>query len=449
MAKRKTLFECQSCGFQSPRWMGKCTSCNEWESMIELTSQQIDFLKNSSNNNTASTLRQAIPITEVNEDNITRFTSGSKELDLVLGGGVVPGSLTLIGGSPGIGKSTLLLKIAGNLARTQKKVLYVSGEESAGQIKLRANRLNANHEKLYLLSEINLSTISSEIANGDYEFIVIDSIQTLYSEETPSAPGSVTQVRTITFELMRIAKNKHIPIFIIGHITKDGSIAGPRVLEHMVDTVLYFEGDTNSELRLLRGFKNRFGSTNEVGIFEMNKSGLNDAKSMAGKFFNKEKLQSGSALTVIMEGSRPIIIEVQALVSEAYGHAKRSSTGFDNNRLGMLLALLEKKLDLPLGTYDVFINISGGIKINEPSADLAIIAAILSSYRDRELSSETLFLGEVSLTGEIREVSGLSHRLKEIETQGFKKAVIPNKPIDKTNIKCFVADEVSKVVEWM
>ncbi len=449
MAKRKTLFECQSCGFQSPRWMGKCTSCNEWESMIELTSQQIDFLKNSSNNNTASTLRQAIPITEVNEDNITRFTSGSKELDLVLGGGVVPGSLTLIGGSPGIGKSTLLLKIAGNLARTQKKVLYVSGEESAGQIKLRANRLNANHEKLYLLSEINLSTISSEIANGDYEFIVIDSIQTLYSEETPSAPGSVTQVRTITFELMRIAKSKHIPIFIIGHITKDGSIAGPRVLEHMVDTVLYFEGDTNSELRLLRGFKNRFGSTNEVGIFEMNKSGLNDAKSMAGKFFNKEKLQSGSALTVIMEGSRPIIIEVQALVSESYGHAKRSSTGFDNNRLGMLLALLEKKLDLPLGTYDVFINISGGIKINDPSADLAIIAAILSSYRDRELSSETLFLGEVSLTGEIREVSGLSHRLKEVETQGFLKAVIPNKPMEKTNIKCFIADEVSKVVEWM
>jgi DNA repair protein RadA/Sms len=430
--------------------MGKCTSCNEWESMIELTTEQINYLKNTSSINTsATTLRKAVPITEVNEDNITRFSSGSKELDLVLGGGVVPGSLTLIGGSPGIGKSTLLLKIAGNLARTQKKVLYVSGEESAGQIKLRANRLDANHKELYLLSEINLSTILNEITNKDYEFIVIDSIQTLYSEETPSAPGSVTQVRTITFELMRIAKNKHISIFIIGHITKDGSIAGPRVLEHMVDTVLYFEGDSNSELRLLRGFKNRFGSTSEVGIFEMNKNGLNDAKSMAGKFFNKEKLQSGSALTVIMEGSRPIIIEVQALVSEAYGHAKRSSTGFDNNRLGMLLALLEKKLDLPLGTYDVFINISGGIKINEPSADLAIIAAILSSYRDRELSSETLFLGEVSLTGEIREVSGLSHRLKEVETQGFKKAVIPNKPMEKTNIKYFIADEVSKVVEWM
>lgn len=418
--------------------------------MVELTSDQIKFLKETSGgSSSASALRQALPITQVNEDNITRFPSGSKELDLVLGGGIVPGSLTLIGGSPGIGKSTLLLKIAGNLAKREKKVLYVSGEESAGQIKLRANRLDANHDKLYLLSEINLAAVVSEVANESYEFIVIDSIQTLYSEETPSAPGSVTQVRTITFELMRIAKSKHIPIFIIGHITKDGSIAGPRVLEHMVDTVLYFEGDSNSELRLLRGFKNRFGSTNEVGIFEMNKEGLNDAKSMAGKFFNKEKLQSGSALTVIMEGSRPIIIEVQALVCEAYGHAKRSSTGFDNNRLGMLLALLEKKLDLPLGTYDVFINISGGIKISEPSADLAIIAAILSSYRNRELSAETLFLGEVSLTGEIREVSGLTQRLKEIETQGFSKAVIPNKPMEKTNIKCFIADEVSKVVEWM
>lgn len=449
MAKKKTLFECQACGFQSPRWMGKCTSCNEWETMLELSSEQIKFLKDSSSNNHIGSLEKALPITEVNEDNIIRFSSASKELDLVLGGGIVPGSLTLIGGSPGIGKSTLLLKIAGNLAKQKKKVLYVSGEESAGQIKLRANRLDANHSNLYLLAEINLRSVQAEITNESYEFIVIDSIQTMYSEETPSAPGSVTQVRTITFELMRIAKSLHIPIFIIGHITKDGSIAGPRVLEHMVDTVLYFEGDTNSELRLLRGFKNRFGSTNEVGIFEMNKEGLNDAKTMAGNFLNKEKLQSGSALTVIMEGSRPIIIEVQALVSEAYGHAKRSSTGFDNNRLGMLLALLEKKLDLPLGTYDVFINISGGIKVNDPSADIAIIAAILSSYRDRELSTETLFLGEVSLTGEIREVSGLSQRLKEIETQGFTKAVIPNKPIEKTDIKCFVADEVSKLVEWM
>ena len=448
MAKKKTLFECQACGFQSPRWMGKCTSCGEWESMVELNAEQIKFLKETASSS-SSVQNKAKPITDIEEDNITRFTSGSTELDLVLGGGIVPGSLTLIGGSPGIGKSTLLLKIAGNLAKKDTKVLYVSGEESAGQIKMRANRLDANHDNLFLLSEINLSSVLAEISNQNYGFIVIDSIQTLYSDETPSAPGSVTQVRTITFDLMRIAKSLQIPVFIIGHITKDGSIAGPRVLEHMVDTVLYFEGDSNSELRLLRGFKNRFGSTNEVGIFEMNAAGLTDAKSMAGRFFNKEKLQSGSALTVIMEGSRPIIIEVQALVSEAYGHPKRSTTGFDNNRLNMLLALLEKKLDLPLGTYDVFINISGGIKIQEPAADLAIIAAILSSYRNRELSSETLFLGEVSLTGEIREISGLTQRLKEIETQGFTKAIVPKKPLEKTAIKCIVANEVSKVVDWM
>jgi len=450
MAKKKSLFECQACGFQSPRWLGKCTGCNQWDTLTELTNEQIKFVEESQKSSSRSPkTKQAISITEVKQENISRFSSGSKELDLVLGGGIVPGSLTLIGGSPGIGKSTLLLKIAGNLAKEKRTVLYVSGEESSGQIKLRADRLNANEKDLYLLPEINLQTILQEIRSKNYSFIIIDSIQTLYSDETPSAPGSVTQVRTITFELMRVAKSLNIPIFIIGHITKDGSIAGPRVLEHMVDTVLYFEGDPNSELRLLRGFKNRFGSTNEVGIFEMSKNGLLDAETMAGRFFNKEKLASGSALTVIMEGSRPIIIEIQALVSEAYGHPKRSSTGFDNNRLNMLLALLEKKLDLPLGTYDVFVNISGGIKINEPSADLAIIAAILSSYRNRELSSETLFLGEVSLTGEIREISALAQRLKEIDTQGFKKAVIPTKPLEKTPVKCFIANEVSKVVEWM
>jgi len=450
MAKRKILFECQACGLQSPRWLGKCTGCNQWDTFVELSTEQIKFIEETKSNSSSSSPKtKATPITEVKQENIQRFSSGSKELDLVLGGGVVPGSLTLIGGSPGIGKSTLLLKIAGNLAKAKIDVLYVSGEESASQIKLRADRLDANEKELYLLPEINLQTILSEIKSKNYGFIIIDSIQTLYSEETPSAPGSVTQVRTITFELMRVAKSLDIPIFIIGHITKDGSIAGPRVLEHMVDTVLYFEGDPNSELRLLRGFKNRFGSTNEVGIFEMSKNGLLDAKTMAGRFFNKKRLASGSALTVMMEGSRPIIIEIQALVSEAYGHPKRSSTGFDNNRLNMLLALLEKKLDLPLGTYDVFVNVSGGVKVTEPSADLAIIAAILSSYRNRELSSETLFIGEVSLTGEIREVSTLAQRLKEIETQGFKKAVIPTKPLEKTNIKCFIANEVSKVVEWM
>ncbi len=449
MAKKKQLFECQHCGFRSPRWMGRCTSCGAWDAMTELTAEQIKYVESHENIGAHSAQNRAVPITEVGEERIERISSGSKELDLVLGGGIVPGSLVLIGGSPGIGKSTLLLKIAGNLAKEGKSVLYVSGEESAAQIKLRANRLDANRDNLYLISEINLAAVIAEIDGRDYAMIVIDSIQTLYSEEVPSAPGSVTQVRTITFELMRIAKEKHIPIFIIGHITKEGAIAGPRILEHMVDTVLYFEGDTNSDLRLLRGFKNRFGSTNEVGIFEMNKTGLHDAKSMAGRFFAKTRLQPGSALTVLMEGSRPIVIEIQALVAESYGHPKRSSTGYDNSRLTMLLALLEKKLDLPLGTYDVFVNVSGGIRITEPTADVAVIAAILSSYRDRALSSRTLFLGEVSLTGEIRDVASLPLRLKEAAAQGFTKAVVPVKPLETTEIKCYIADEVSKIVEWM
>lgn len=449
MAKQKTLFECQSCGMQSPRWMGKCTNCGEWESMIELSSDQIKFLKEVSGASNKAVGSAAQPITSIKQEEIDRFSSGSVELDLVLGGGVVASSLTLIGGSPGIGKSTLLLKIAGNIAQNGKKVLYVSGEESMGQIKLRSDRLGANSDNLFLLCEINLQNIISEISKNDYGMIVIDSIQTLYSEDSPTASGSVTQVRTITFDLMRLAKTLDIPIFLIGHITKDGSIAGPRVLEHMVDTVLYFEGDSNNELRILRGFKNRFGSTNEVGIFEMNKNGLIDAKSITNKFYSKTTLQAGSALTVIMEGSRPIIIEVQALVCEAHGNARRSSTGFENNRLGMLLALLEKKLDLPLGTYDVFINIPGGIKINEPSADLAIIAAILSSYRNRPISSQTIFLGEVSLTGEIREVSSTQIRLKEITTHGFKKAILSTKPQEDVGVKCFATDDVAKVVEWM
>ena len=446
MAKTKSIFECQACGFQSPKWLGKCTNCGTWDSMVELTKEQIAFIKDTK---TQIGKIKATPITQITKEKINRFSSGSRELDLVLGGGVVDGSLILIGGSPGIGKSTLLLKVAGNIAKDKKSVLYVSGEESAGQIKLRADRLDANYDNLYLLSEINLENIISEINQNNYSLIIIDSIQTLYSKDTPSAPGSVTQVRNITFELMRVAKSLNIAIFIIGHITKEGSIAGPRILEHMVDTVLYFEGDTNLEIRLLRSFKNRFGSTNEVGIFEMTKRGLIDAKTISNRFFNKSKLSSGSALSIMMEGSRPIIIEIQALVTESYSHPKRSSSGFDNNRLNMLLALLEKKLDLPLSTYDVFVNVSGGIRVNEPAIDLAVIASILSSYRDRELSSKTIFLGEVSLTGEIREVSSLIQRLKEAETQGFDRAIVPTAPIESINIKCYVVNEVSKIVEWM
>ncbi|WP_458701354.1 DNA repair protein RadA [Sulfurospirillum sp. 1307] len=451
MAKKKTLFECQACGHQSSKWLGKCPNCGAWDEFLELSSKQIEVLKEINSNSNSNPSNKAISITKVEEDKISRFSSGSSELDLVLGGGIVSGSLTLIGGSPGVGKSTLLLKIAGNLAKENKKVLYVSGEESAGQIKLRSDRLKSSFDNLYLMSEIRLDNILAELSNGKYEALVIDSIQTIYSEKISSAPGSVSQVREITFELMRWGKDNSIAIFIIGHITKEGSIAGPRVLEHMVDTVLYFEGDSSKELRLLRGFKNRFGSTSEVGIFEMTKEGLVSAKDVSKKFFTRGISQAGSAITVIMEGSRPIVIEVQALVSESsYSNPKRSATGYELNRLNMLLALLERKLDLPFNQYDVFVNITGGIKITETSADLAIIAAIISSFRNRPISSDSIFIGEVSLIGDIRDVYNLDIRLNEAKSQHFTKAIIPSLPSEKIEgIKCFKVDEVSKLIEWM
>ena len=447
MAKKKnTLFECQHCGEQSSKWLGKCPNCDSWDSFLELSTEQQEVLKQTITASSSSS--KARPITEILQDDVTRFSSFNYEFDLVLGGGVVPGSLTLIGGSPGVGKSTLLLKVAGSIAKSEKKVLYVSGEESAGQIKLRANRLDANHNSLYLLSEIKLEEIMDELLRENYEVCVIDSIQTIYSSHLNSAPGSVSQVREITFELMRKAKESNIAMFIIGHITKDGSIAGPRVLEHMVDTVLYFEGESSKELRMLRGFKNRFGSTSEIGIFEMTSEGLVSAKDIASKFFDKNKAQSGSSLTVSMEGSRAIILEVQALVCETtFPNPKRSATGFDTNRLTMLLALLEKKLDLPFNHYDVFVNISGGIKIKESSADLAVIAAIISSFRNRPISKESVFIGEVSLTGEIKDVYSIDLRLKEAQAQGIKKAIIAQKPNLKLDIKTFAVDEVSKVIE--
>ncbi len=446
MAKKSTTFECQHCGEQSVKWIGKCPSCGGWDSFYELSTEQkqesIKIAKMSSQNS------KATPITKIKEENIVRFSTFNEEFDLVLGGGVVPGSLTLIGGSPGVGKSTLLLKIAGNLAKKGKKVLYISGEESAGQIKLRAVRLDSMHDDLYLLSEISLEAIQDEFLRQDYEIAIIDSIQTIYSDKLTSAPGSVSQVREITFELMRKAKQSDIAMFIIGHITKEGSIAGPRVLEHMVDTVLYFEGESSKELRILRGFKNRFGSTSEIAIFEMTNKGLESAKDINRKFFDSTKALSGSCLTVTMEGSRALILEVQALVTDStFPNPKRSATGFDTNRLNMLLALLEKKLDLPLNSYDVFINISGGIKVKESSCDLAIVAAIISSFRNRPIAKESVFIGEVSLTGEIKDVQSMENRLKEASAQGIKKAIISKKISSKLDIKCFEVDEVIKMLE--
>lgn len=447
MAKKKvSLFECQHCGTQVGKWLGKCPDCGGWDSFIELSSSQQEVLEQTKK--IVSTKIKATAITDVKQDNIIRFSSYNDEFDLVLGGGIVPGSLTLIGGSPGVGKSTLLLKVAGSIAKNGKKVLYVSGEESMGQIKLRANRLDANHQNLFLFPEIKLEEIQDELLRQDYAVVIIDSIQTMYSSNLTSSPGSVTQVKEITFELMRKAKESDISMFIIGHITKDGAIAGPRVLEHMVDTVLYFEGEASKELRMLRSFKNRFGSTSEIGIFEMTNEGLLSAKDISSKFFDKSKSQAGSALTVAIEGTRSLILEVQALVCDSnFPNPKRSSTGFDISRLNMLLALLEKKLDLPLNNYDVFINISGGIKIKESSADLAVIAAIISSFRDRPISKESVFIGEVSLTGEIKDVYSMDLRLKEAQAQGIKKAIIAKKPKIKLKLTTYDVDEVYKMLE--
>ena len=446
MAKIKTVFECQACGNQQSKWVGKCPQCGAWDSFLELNAQQIETLKEISKSSAKPNL--AKQISEIEIEKVTRISTQNSELDLVLGGGVVEGSLVLIGGSPGIGKSTLLLKIASNFAAQGKKTLYVSGEESASQIKMRAQRLDAVKDGLFLLTEILLENILAEVRKNEYKILVIDSIQTLYSEKIASAPGSVSQVREITFELMRLAKNENICVFIIGHITKDGSIAGPRILEHMVDVVLYFEGDSSRELRMLRGFKNRFGSTSEVGIFEMSENGLISANDVAGKFFTRGKATSGSAITITMEGSRALSVEIQALVCES-AYPKRSSTGFDKNRLDMLLALLERKLEIPLGHYDVFINVSGGVKIGETAADLAVVAAIISSFKNRPISKESVFMGELSLNGEIREIFNLDQRLKEAKTQKFKNAIVPSKPLDAQGLKCFVASDITQVLEWM
>ena len=445
--KKSSLYECQHCGWQSSKWVGKCPNCDSWESLVELNKAQIQHLQT----NTKQKDSKPIPITQIQEENLERFSSTQSELDIVLGGGIVKGGLYLVGGSPGIGKSTLLLKIAGDLAKNGKKILYVSGEESLSQIYNRAKRCHCLSDLLFLLSEINIMEIKENILNTQFEVCIIDSIQTMYSPNLTAAPGSVSQVREITFELMRMAKNLNIAIFIIGHITKDGQIAGPRVLEHMVDCVLYFEGEKNSELKILRGFKNRFGTTSEIGIFEMKEYGLVSANEATKKFFNKKRDMPGSAAVAICEGSRCLVVEIQALTFEnEFGVPKRLANGFDTNRLNMILALLEKKLGIMLHRHDVFVNVAGGIKISETSADLALIASILSSYKNRVLKASTAFLGEVSLIGDIREIGSLEMRLKELENFGFTTAIVPNTPKGyKGNVKCIPVYEVAKIIDWM
>lgn len=448
--KQSSVFECQHCGAQSTKWSGKCPNCGSWDSLLEIKQKDLEIIRKV--DSALSPQNKAISIKEVQVDIVDKFSSLESELDIVLGGGIVPGGLYLIGGSPGVGKSTLLLKTSMNLS-SNKNVLYVSGEESAAQIRLRAQRLGRIEENLYLLNSIDLESIEENLRSKDngkskFNICVIDSIQTMFSNAISSAPGSVSQVRECTFLLLRLAKELQISIFIIGHITKEGSIAGPRILEHMVDCVLYFEGDPSREIRILRSFKNRFGATNEIGIFEMGQKGLISAKNASKMFFSQKDSMPGSAISVILEGSRPIVLEIQALVSES-SFPRRSATGFELNRLNMLLALLERKLEFPFGRYDVFINVVGGMKINETSVDLALIAAIISSYKNRPLSSKSAFIGEVSLVGDIREVGNIDLRLKELESYGFTNVIVPKKPKNNYGLKIFEASDVTKLLQWM
>ena len=433
MAKgKKTLYFCQNCGHEETKWLGQCPECKEWNTFVE---EKVSVTQAS----TVKTDREVkvLSLSEVEADDQARITTGMRELDRVLGGGIVPGSLILVGGDPGIGKSTLLLQVCQKLSK-DKNVLYISGEESPAQIKLRANRMGDFNENLKLLCETNLDMIRSVIENKRPELVIIDSIQTMYSEEVASAPGSVSQVRESTNVFMQLAKGLGITIFIVGHVTKEGTVAGPRVLEHMVDTVLYFEGDRHASYRILRGVKNRFGSTNEIGVFEMRQSGLVEVENPSEYMLSgKAENASGSVVACSIEGTRPMLIEIQALVCESnFGMPRRTATGTDYNRVNLLMAVLEKRIGLHLGNCDAYVNIAGGIRMNEPAIDLGIVMAIISSYKNRPVDEKMIVFGEVGLSGEIRAVNMPEQRVAEAKKLGFETCVIPEVSKDMVkNIK--------------
>ena len=420
MAKLKTAYICNTCGTQYPQWMGQCKSCGEWntltEEIVEKKSAQYDVL--------GSGKQKIINITEVETGTEQRLKTISEELNRVLGGGIVLGSVTLIGGEPGIGKSTLLLQLA---LKMKKKILYVSGEESASQIKMRADRItDIQNPQCFLYTETAMEKILKEAKSLHPDLMIVDSIQTLQSQVLESSPGTVSQIRECSSELIKFAKENNIPIILVGHITKDGQIAGPKILEHMVDVVLNFDGDRNHLFRLLRANKNRFGSTSEIGIYEMVTQGLKEIKNPSELLITKKSEElSGNAVAVTLEGNRPMLLEIQALVSSAvYGTPQRSCTGFDAKRLNMLLAVLEKRAGFQLGTKDVFLNITGGIKTDDPALDLAVVAAILSSNEDIALSEKYCFAGEIGLSGEIRPIPQIEHRITEAEKLGYEKIFI-------------------------
>lgn len=435
MAKTKTVYFCKNCGYESVKWIGKCPACNQWNTFVEQS-----VAKNESNlvAEFADKKKKApIIIGNINVTNEERFDMHDQEFNRVLGGGLVPGSLVLLGGEPGIGKSTLILQTA--LQVTDKKILYISGEESTNQLKLRADRLNKSSDNCYIVSDTSLENILLYIKELQPDIVVIDSIQTIATESVDSSPGSLSQVRECSALLLRLAKESHIPIILIGHINKEGSIAGPKVLEHIVDTVIQFEGDQHHIYRILRSIKNRFGSTSEIGIYEMRQDGLREVHNPSELLLSQEHSgMSGVAIAAAIEGVRPFLIEIQSLVSSAvYGMPQRSTTGFDLKRMNMLLAVLEKRVGFKLAQKDVFLNIAGGIKVNDPAIDLAVISAILSSNMDVPIDTTICVAGEIGLSGEIRPVNRIEQRIREADKLGFKKFILPKfnlQGIDTTNL---------------
>lgn len=430
-AKKRSTFLCQDCGYESPKWMGRCPGCGQWNKMVE----EVEVKSNNKGaflHSPSSISTKVSRITNIESEQEVRIVTDMAELNRVLGGGVVPGSLILIGGDPGIGKSTLLLQVSSHLAKKQYKVLYISGEESIKQTKLRADRLKVSAEELYVYAETNLEAVHQTIEALAPDFVIIDSIQTIYHPEMASAPGSVSQVRESTAELMRIAKTKGIAIFIVGHVTKEGSIAGPRLLEHMVDTVLYFEGERHHTYRILRAVKNRFGSTNEMGVFEMKELGLREVHNPSEVFLEeRSKGASGSTVVASMEGTRPVLVEVQALISPTmFGHSKRMATGIDHNRVSLIMAVLEKRVGMLLQNQDAYLKVAGGVKLDEPAIDLAIAVSIASSYRDKPTRGTDCIIGEVGLTGEIRRVSRIEQRVREASKLGFERVIIPSNNLE-------------------
>ena len=430
MAKTKTTFICQNCGTQHAKWVGQCGACKEWNTIVEEVVQKEEKRSWKQAKTAKKNINKPLKISDIQTNSEERIMTNNKELDTVLGGGLVKGSVTLLGGEPGIGKSTLLLQIALNIAQ---KVLYVSGEESQSQIKMRAERLSAKTSNCLILTETNTQQIFKNIEDINPEVLVIDSIQTLHTNTIEASPGSISQIRETAAELIKFAKETATPVLLIGHINKDGNIAGPKILEHMVDTVIYFEGDQFGQYRILRAIKNRFGNTNEVGIFEMEEVGLREVPNPSQYFLDDQILDSyGRSLTCILEGTRPLFIEIQALVVEnKFGNGRRTTQGIDSNRLAMMVAIIEKYFEIPLGFNDIYVNIVGGFKLSSRESDLSVIASLISSYRSRPIDPRELFLGEVGLTGEVRSVPLIESRLKEIQQLNYERVYTSQKTVKK------------------